>query len=175
MPPKEKPMIRIALAELPATLITLGIFYVTVALGADYLLPGAKWWVFGVGALVFGKHYIKCVAIEMRLARERSPEAARTSYRYVPIVTGLFWIAVSIVALYLTARLWPAPQDSWLHTVQIIVIMLPATHGMISLLRGLFSSEQSIKHTLEIGGWREGEVAVAADHDGRQDQGGRQQ
>jgi hypothetical protein len=61
--------------------------------------------------------------------------------RYVPILTGLFWVGISIAILFI----WPAP-DGLLYWVRGVIFTLPAFFGLHSLKIGLFASDKRIRN-----------------------------
>jgi hypothetical protein len=61
--------------------------------------------------------------------------------RYVPIITGLFWVAVSIGIL----MVWETPSDWVLYWVRGIVFTLPAFFGLHSLKIGFFASDERVE------------------------------
>jgi hypothetical protein len=67
--------------------------------------------------------------------------------RHVPIITGLFWIGVSLVVLFL----WRA-VDGFMYWVRGVVFGLPMLFGLHSLKVGLFGSDQQVKRIIDSGG-----------------------
>lgn len=60
--------------------------------------------------------------------------------RYVPIITGFFWVAIAVAIL----AIWREPSGI-LWWVRSIVFGLVATFGLYSLRIGFFDSESKIK------------------------------
>ena len=59
--------------------------------------------------------------------------------RYVPILTGLFWVAVAIGILVV----WQQPEGA-LYWVRGLVFALPLLFGLHSLKIGFFASDERI-------------------------------
>jgi len=60
--------------------------------------------------------------------------------RYVPAITGTFWIAVAVAII----ALWPAP-DGLLYWVRGVVFALPFLFGLDSLRTALFASDEQVR------------------------------
>jgi len=67
--------------------------------------------------------------------------------RTVAIQSGLFWIAVAFGVLWVSARLLPWVPD-W---VPMIVSAAIGLFGLISLLRGLFASNETLARVMKAG------------------------
>lgn len=64
--------------------------------------------------------------------------------RYVPILTGLFWIGISIIILIF----WP-PPDGFLYWIRGVVFTIPAFVGLHSLKIGIFASDNRVRNLTE--------------------------
>ena len=66
--------------------------------------------------------------------------SSQKSLRYVPILTGLFWIAVAICVLIA----WQPPPEGALYWVRGALFSLLAFFGLHSLKIGFFASDSRI-------------------------------
>ncbi len=79
----------------------------------------------------------------------REMEGKQPAYRYVPIVSGLSWIAVGAVLWYF---LYSSENTFW-GWVRWGVSIAPMIFGVDSLWRGLFGSDKMIRTLVSGGVW----------------------
>jgi len=68
--------------------------------------------------------------------------------RFVAIASGLFWIAVAFGVLWLCARFLSSALPDW---VPVMISAAIGLFGLISLLRGLFASNETLARVMKAG------------------------
>lgn len=67
--------------------------------------------------------------------------------RYVPILTGLFWLGISIGIL----SIWPTPDSLLFWIIRYVVFTIPCAVGFHCLKDGFFASDERIREMCHIG------------------------
>jgi hypothetical protein len=103
---------------------------------------------YGIGGILTVKMLLVLLHV-IRLQLYGGSVNDEPAHRHVPFITGLFWVAVSIVL----ACFMPSTGSVFWSWVQWFVVAAPFVFGVDSLRRAAFSSDEEIRTLVGGGTW----------------------